>query len=84
MITQGGGGLRYVRSSARRLRLQIHTTSVDSTVWALWAATPTLFRHSEKERYNGQDEFAFDVVDPATIKADLLPLTTAQATPTKH
>ena len=31
MITQGGGGLRYVRSSAHRLRLQIFTSSVDAT-----------------------------------------------------
>ena len=32
MITQGGGGLRYERSSARRLRLQISTSSADATL----------------------------------------------------
>ena len=31
VITQEGGGLRHVRSSAHRPRLQIHTTSVDAT-----------------------------------------------------
>ena len=40
MITQGDGGLRYGRSSARRPRLQISTSSVDAThgrprLWSL-------------------------------------------------
>ena len=46
MTTQGSGGLRYGRSSARRPRLQISTTSVDATWFAANQLRTTRIRHA--------------------------------------